>query len=133
MDDPSSNPESRRWRPWLYGFTLLTLVSVFGVTWGLESLDLSRGTRLALALTPVALWSGAMLFLVLSLRALDELQVRIQLEALAIAFPGAIMIGLSVEYLQKAGFLVGVAFGQVWPFMLLLYLPALAIAHWRYR
>jgi hypothetical protein len=67
------------------------------------------------------------------MRGLDELQRRIQLEALAIAFPAAMMLGMAVEYLQKAGFARGVEVGDVWPIMLLLYVPAILFARWRYR
>ena len=133
MNDACSSPVARRRRPWALGLALLTLATVFGASWGLENLDLSRGGRLALALLPVAIWGGAIVYVARSIRSLDEMQVRIQLVALAIAFPTAMLLGFTVEYLQKAGFVEGWTIGDVWPWMLLLYVPALAIAHWRYR
>jgi len=124
---------SRRPVRWLYLTGCLTLVAVIGVSWALEDASLDPPARLALALVPVALWAGAIAFLVLAFRGLDELQRRIQLEALAIAFPSAMLLGMLVEYLQKAGFARGLAVGDVWPAMFVLYVPALLFAHWRYR
>ena len=111
----------------------LTLAAVIGVSWALDHASLSPATRLALALVPVASWAGAIALLVLALRSVDELQRRIQLEALAIAFPGAMLLGMLVEYLQKAGYARDLAVGEVWPVMFLLYVPALLFAHGRYR
>lgn len=118
---------------WLYFTGLLTLVAVVGVSWTLDHASLTPSARLALAIVPVALWAGAIALLVRAVRALDELQRRIQLEALAIAFPLAMLIGMTVEYAQKAGFALGVDVGDVWPVMALLYVPALLFALWRYR
>lgn len=118
---------------WLYFTGFLTLVAVIGVSWTLDHATLAPSTRLALALVPVALWASAIALLVHAMRALDELQRRIQLEALAIAFPSAMLLGMGVEYLQKAGFARHVTVGEVWPVMFLLYLPALLFAHRRYR
>jgi hypothetical protein len=131
--DACNRPEARHFLPYLYLLAGLTLVAVIAVSWSLDHLSMAPAGRLVLAMIPVALWSGAITMLVLTVRALDELQRRIQLEALAIAFPAAMMIGMTVEYLQKAGFAHSVGVGDVWPFMFLLYVPALAFAHWRYR
>ena len=64
--------------------------------------------------------------------ALDELHRRIALDALAVAFPAAIALGYLVESLQQAGFLAGVGIGDVWPWMALLWLPALLWSRARY-
>ena len=126
-------PVARRFAPYLYLLAGLTLAAVIGVSWSLRHLSMAPAGRLALAMLPVALWAGAITMLVLVVRGLDELQRKIQLEALAIAFPTAMMLGMAVEYLQKAGFARGLDVGDVWPFMFLLYVPALLFAHWRYR
>lgn len=129
----SSNRSTRRFIPYFWLLTGLTLVAVFAVSWALEHQAMGPAGRLALALLPAALWAGAIVLLVVMVRGLDELQRRIQLEALAIAFSAAMMLGMVVEYLQKAGFARGVEVGDVWPIMLLLYVPALVLAQWRYR
>lgn len=131
--DAHNRSESRRFLAYLYLLAGLTLVAVIAVSWSLQHLSIPPDVRLALAMIPVALWSGAIVVLVMTFRSLDELQRRIQLEALAIAFPAAMMLGMTVEYLQKAGYAVGVGVGDVWPFMFLLYVPALVYAHARYR
>lgn len=130
--DASDRAGSRRPMP-LYLLAALTLAAVLAVSWSLDHLALGRWAQLALAMVPVALWSAAIVLLVRAMRALDELQRRIHLEALAIAFPCALLLGMTVEYLQKAGFAPGLGVGEVWPAMALLYVPALAFAHWRYR
>jgi hypothetical protein len=127
------NRLSRRFVPYFWLLTGLTLVAVFAVSWSLEHQSMPPAGRLALAMLPAALWAGAIVMLVLMVRGLDELQRKIQLEALAIAFPAAMMLAMAVEYLQKAGFAGGVEVGDVWPVMLLLYVPAILFAHWRYR
>lgn len=131
--DACNSPTSRRMAKWLYLLAGLTLVAVIAVSWSLDHVTMTPEGRLALAMIPVALWGGAIMFLVLTVRGLDELQRRIQLEALAIAFPAAMLLGMGVEYVQKAGFARSVDVGDVWPFMFLLYVPALLFAQWRYR
>ncbi len=106
---------------------------IFTVSWLLESFDLARGIRLLAGLFPVPVFSLFIFAEIRLLRRLDEMHKRIQLEALAIAFPAAIVLGLAVEYLQKAGFLSGWDAGDVWPYMALLYFPAYLLARRRYR
>jgi hypothetical protein len=131
--DACNQPQARKLARWLYALGGLTLAAVAAVSWSLDHVTLAPQARLALAVIPVALWGGAITLLVLTVRALDELQRRIQLEALAIAFPAAMLLGMGVEYLQKAGFARDVSVGDIWPVMFLLYVPALVFAHWRYR
>ena len=102
--DARPRPASRRITKWLSLFAGLTLAAIGAVSWSLDHVTMTPAGRLALAMIPVALWAAAILFLVLTVRGLDELQRRIQLEALAIAFPAAMLVGMGVEYLQKAGF-----------------------------
>jgi hypothetical protein len=116
---------------WTLGFLAISMV--FGVSWLLEAHALSPALRLLVALVPVPVFTGFIVSEIQVLRRLDELQKRIQLEALAIAFPAGIILAIAVEYLQKAGFLTEWTFGDVWPYMALLYLPAYLIARGRYR
>jgi hypothetical protein len=55
------------------------------------------------------------------------------LVTLAMAYPTAMMLGMLVEYLQKAGFVREWTVGDIWPWMFLLYVPAYGLARWRYR
>lgn len=130
---PCDTPEARPYRLWILGVSLSTAIAIVVCSTLLKDAGYGSGTRLALALTPVTLFVGLIGLMVKQVRRLDELQRRIQLEALAVAFPAAGAMGLGVEYLQKAGFAEGWTIGDVWPWMFLVYVPAYLFAHRRYR
>ena len=69
------------------------------------------------------------------LRGLDEMQRRIQLEALAIAYPTAILLVFTLGVLERAGIVVWgfQRLRDVWPLVALPYVIGLAIATRRYR
>ena len=69
------------------------------------------------------------------LRGLDEMHRRIQLEALAIAFPTAILLVFTLGVLERAGIVVWgfQRLRDVWPLVALPYVIGLAIATRRYR
>ena len=133
MDSACSSAEAKRYTRWLIPMAILTAVAVIAVSWTLENRELGAELRIALAVTPVLLWAGMVLLMVAGIRHVDELQQRIQLEALAITFPTAMMLGMLVEYLQKAGFATDLRVGDVWPWMFLIYVPAYFFARLRYR
>ncbi len=133
MESACTTPESRRYTRWIIPLALVTAASVISVTWVLERGTLSPPARLALAVIPVALWGSVVVVMVMGIRRADELQQRIQLDALAMAYPTAMMLGMLLEYLQKAGFLRTWTVGDVWPIMFFLYVPAYFLARWRYR
>lgn len=133
MGSACATPASRRVTRWIIPLALVTAASVIAVTWVLESRALSPAGRLALAVVPVALWGSVIVMMLMGVRRADELQQRIQLDALAMAYPTAMMLGMLVEYLQKAGFVGTWTIGDVWPFMFLIYVPAYFLARWRYR
>ncbi|MGH7546255.1 MAG: hypothetical protein ACREKI_08750 [Gemmatimonadota bacterium] len=112
---------------------ILAASTIITVSWLLESFRFSPAWRLAIAVLPVPAFVLFIASEVQLLRLLDEMQKRIQLEALAIAFPAGIVFAIAVEYLQKAGFLTEWTFGDVWPWMAMLYAPAYLIARRRYR
>lgn len=66
-------------------------------------------------------------------RQADEFQRRVILESLAIAWPAAMILGMTFEYLQKAGFAMWMDVGRIWPLMMMLWVPSLLYAYWRYR
>jgi hypothetical protein len=66
------------------------------------------------------------------LRQADELQQRIQLEALGFAFVGTAVITFGYGFLEVIGFPSPGAFA-VWPLMGALWLAGLGLARWRYR
>jgi hypothetical protein len=66
------------------------------------------------------------------LRGIDELQRKIQLDALAFAFATSAVLTLSYGFLQNAG-LPELSWIWVWPVMSLCWIVGLAVARWRYR
>jgi hypothetical protein len=72
---------------------------------------------------------------VATMRCLDELQRRIQLEALAIAFPASILLLVGLSFLQQFIALApnDWSFHYVWPFFILFYCAGLVFAKTRYR
>jgi hypothetical protein len=91
------------------------------------------GARLALALVQCLATAVCVLFPVWSLRHLDELQQKIQLEALALAFIGTGVLGAGYGFLQNAG-LPQIDWGAlIWPAMVGLWAIGYAVASRRYR
>lgn len=112
---------------------VVTILAVFASSYLLEKQPMGSGGRLAWALLPLPFSLILLSVYVRLVRQADEFQKKIFLESLAIAFPAAMILGMTVEYLQKAGFAMGVDVGRLWPFMMLLWVPALAYSYWRYR
>jgi len=95
--------------------------------------DLHPGLRVGLCVLPPA--AGA-LFVWMILRVVraisDELQRRIQLEALALAFPAGFLIVLLLSLFQMSGLLKPDPW-DYWLFLLPMYPLGLVIANRRYR
>lgn len=111
----------------------VTILAVFASSHLLEKQPMGSGSRLALALIPLPFSLFVLAVYVRLVRQSDEFQKKIFLESLAIAFPAAMILGMTVEYLQKAGFATWVDVGRLWPVMMLLWVPALIYSYWRYR
>lgn len=111
----------------------VTLLAVFASSYLLEKQPMGSSSRLALALIPLPFSLLLLAVYVRLVRQSDEFQKKIFLESLAIAFPAAMILGMTVEYLQKAGFATWVDVGRLWPVMMLLWVPALIYSYWRYR
>ena len=71
-------------------------------------------------------------FVVERLRKIDELQRRIQLEALGFAFAATALSTLTYGFLENAG-LPGLNWMWVWPLMAAFWIIGLFAARWRYR
>ena len=101
---------------------------------GLLELPLQRDVRLAVALLPVipfALWIWQV---IKACRSLDELQRQIHLEALAVAFPIAMVVFMTLGLVEVA---IGLnpadwSYKHTWFFLPLLYFAGLTIARRRY-
>lgn len=97
--------------------------------------ELPRGSTLRIALAGIqGLATGAVIVTsMLQLRRLDEMQQRVQLEALAIAFAGTGVLATGYGLLVNAG-LPDIDWGAlVWPVMVVLWALGLVYANRRYR
>lgn len=96
---------------------------------------LSRAVRIAAAALAVLAFAVFLVTEVRLIRGLDELQQRIQLEALAIAFPTALLLVFALGMLERAGVSVWGfrSLRDVWPLLMLPYGVGLVFAIRRYR
>jgi hypothetical protein len=111
------------------------LVSYFAVRLTLEATPaLPSGARLAMAFIPTPLFALFLWNFIKGIRAADELERRIQLEALAIAFPLALVLITTLGLAQRAVTLSfqDWSYNHVWPMLALFYLAGVTIARKRY-
>jgi len=112
---------------------VITIGAVFASSYFLEKQPMGSASRLALALLPLPFSLIMLAVYVRLVRQADEFQKKIFLESLAIAWPAAMILGMTFEYLQKAGFAMWMDVGRLWPLMAVLWAPALFYSYWRYR
>ena len=111
----------------------LSAASALGSSYLLRHGGVSGGARLLLALLPVPFFVAFIVAELRWVRRCDEFHRRVILDSLAVAFPAAIVLAVTIEGVQRAGYLTSWTVGDVWPFMALLWLPALWLALRRYR
>lgn len=125
------NRTGSRWDWWILIAAVMWVLSYFLARVILESTGLPTPARVLVALLPILPFAAFLYLVVKGQRGMDELQLRVQLEALAIAFP------LSVLFLMVFG-LVGEALGltlerHVWFYLPMFYFAGLALAWRRYQ
>ena len=100
----------------------------------LESSSVPTWGRVAAALLPVPLAGAALYTVIRGARELDELEKRIQLEALAFAFVLAVLLLMTLGLLELAITLNrdDWSYRHVWAMLPLLYLGGLIVARKRY-
>ncbi len=109
-----------------YAIVLLVAVTL------LNSTNLESGWRVPLALAPMVPVVFALFAFVRYLGRMDELQRRIQLEALAFAFGGTALLTFGYGFLQLVGF-PQVSWFFVWPIMGALWIAGKVLANRRYK
>jgi len=114
----------------------LAFVTYFGVRLILENTALAGPLRILVALVPVPFFVYFLLTEIRYMRNLDELQRRIQLEALAIAFPVVLLLLMTLGLLQVAGVAISQenwSYRHIWFLALLAYGLSVKTAERRYR
>lgn len=132
MTDPSTARRASRFLPFSAGLWILCYFTARGV---LELRDLGPGTRIAAAVLPVAPFAWFLWTFIGHIRAADELERRIHLEALAVAFPVTMLLLMTLGLLQLATTLSmdDWSYRHVWAFLPAFYLGGLALARRRYQ
>lgn len=109
------------------------ILSIIFISWLLKKQEFSVPIRLGMALVPVAIYVYCLVGYLRLIRLADELQRRIHLEALAIAFPSTVVAVFASEYLRKAGFIDQLKPDYVLMSMLTLWALGFFIAWRRYQ
>ena len=122
----------RSWLPAVVAGFLSGLTAALS-GWLLRHVEIAGAARLAVGLLPVPFFIAFIIAELRWIRSADEFHRRVVLESLAIAFPAALVLAVAVEGLQKAGVVTDWTVGDVWPWMALLWVPAVWVSYRRYR
>lgn len=109
-------------------------LAYFGARLALELPDVTPWVRVLAALAPVPLAAGALITIVRAAREADELEQRIQLEALSVAFLLAVLLLMTLGLMELAVTLNrnDWSYRHVWAMLPLFYLIGLTRARRRY-
>jgi hypothetical protein len=123
---------SSSWR--LSGAAVLSIVTYFGARAALQVDTLAVPWRIGAAIVPLPFFGWVLYEIVRSSRQLDELQRRIHLEALAIAYPLALTLLMTLGLLDLAVPLnrEDWSYRHVWQMQGVIYLLSLFVAQRRY-
>jgi len=116
-----------------FGLSMLAYLALLGCSLALLSRTLAAPWRALLALLPMAGLLAVAWAVLRALRRLDELQRRIQYEALAFAFASTAVLTFSWGFLEAFVGLRRLSGFAIWPIMAGLWLIGLWIARRRYR
>ena len=109
------------------------MAAYFVAVWMQETLSPPPAGAVAIALLPTAALALFIVTWVRASRELDELQQRIQLEALVVGFPGTILLAIFLGFLQRGGLLPeGTDLRDMWGFLPWPYFVGLLVARRRY-
>jgi len=117
------------------GLGILWLLLYFGVRFFLEANPgMPDDRRLALAFVPTPVFAAFLWRFIQGIRSADELERRIQLEALAVAFPLGVLLLTTLGLAQRAVDLKfeDWSYNHIWPWFTFFYLLGNAIARRRY-
>jgi hypothetical protein len=128
-------PQGRRGISRTAGVAVVVWMVLFFVArFSLESPAWSSSTRVAIALLPLPAFAWFLWAFVLGIREADELERRIQLEALAVAFPLTALLFMTLGLMQIAVPLSpdNWSYRHTWPLIYVFYIVGLMAARRRY-
>ena len=113
---------------------LWALIYLFA-RWLLDNQPLQEGLRVVVALTPILPFAVFLILILAGIRQMDELHRKIHLEALAIAYPLAMLLLMVLGLLELVLPLPmkGWSYREVWQFLPLFYFIGLAFTWRRYQ
>lgn len=126
--------ESRKGLPGWLAPVAFALVYVFARV-AVAEFAWSTPVKVVIAILPIPAFAWLVFFIVRGVRQMDELERRIQLEALAIAFPLAMTLLMTLGLLELAIPLSkdDWSYRHVWAFFPIFYVGGLLIARKRYQ
>jgi hypothetical protein len=98
----------------------------------LTHMDVARPWRDLIALSPILPAAATAWVVLRELRRMDELQRRIQLEALGFSFAGTAILTFSYGFLEGLGY-PRLSMFTVWPLLAVLWIVGLVLARRRYQ
>lgn len=130
-----------RAKPWLLrkdnrfaALGLIWLGAYFTARGVLQAQTLEKWVRVAVALAPVPIFGGFLVSFINAIRSLDELERRIHLEAMAVAFPLGILLLQTLALMQRAVELKfeDWSYAHVWIYLPIFYVLSLGVVRKRY-
>jgi hypothetical protein len=97
--------------------------------------DLSTPVRLIAAIAPMPFFVWLLAVLIRAVQRCDELERRIQLEALALAYPLGVVVLMALGLVELVAPLPREdwSYRHVWQMFIAIYIVALLFARWRYH
>lgn len=111
---------------------MLYAVLLFASLYLLRTGQVGGVGRGAVCLLPMLAGAAVAWAILRQMRRLDELQLRVQMEALGFAFAGTALITFSYGFMENAG-ARPLSMFWVWPLMATLWVIGLLVTHRRYR
>jgi hypothetical protein len=133
MADTRAKSDEKGWV--VFSLLVIWLISYFAVRGLLESNPaMSSSTRLALSFLPTPIFAVFLWRFIRAIRGADELERRIQLESLAVAFPLGLLLLSTLGLVQRAVTLnfENWSYNHVWPMFIILYFIGVIVARRRY-
>jgi hypothetical protein len=113
----------------------LWVLSYLGARLALQKLDLEPWLRVVVAFLPVVPTALFLWLVYRGIRSLDELERRMHLEALALAYPLGVLLLMTLGLLQLAVDLPAEdwSYRHIWVYLPIFYFTGLAVARRRYQ